>query len=229
MISDKKLLNEILRYNSINNYITEQEAGDVPPPPAGDVGLGTETPPPPAGDMGLGTDTPPSSGGVDEIPEPVDTETDPDVEVVNNDGTPVEGDTEPTGEGGTEELDITELVTTQKEISDKQDEYMETIFGKLDDLTSKLGEMDSILDKINNLETKIEKYREKTPEEKLQLRSLDSYPYNQKLTDFFMDKQSEFEKTGKNEYILTSDEVENFSDSDIKKSFDKPFEDEEFA
>lgn len=217
MISDKKLLNEILRYKDINNYITEQEAGDVPPPPAGDAGLGTETPPPPA------------EGGVDEIPEPVDTSTDPDVEVVNNDGTPVEGDTEPMGEEGTEELDITDLVKTQNNISDKQDEYMEGVLSKLDDLTSKLGEMDSILDRINSLETKIEKYREKTPEEKLQLRSLDSYPYNQKLTDFFMDKQDEFEKTGKNEYVLTSDEVENFSDSDIKKSFDKPFEDEEFA
>ena len=28
------------------------------------------------------------------------------------------------------------------------------------------------------------------------------------------------EKTGKNEYVLTSDEVENYSDADIKKSFD---------
>ena len=84
----------------------------------------------------------------------------------------------------TEELDITDLVTTQKDISNKQDEYMDTMFSKLDDLTSKLGEMDIILDRINSLETKIEKYRQKSPEEKLQLRSLDSYPYNQKLTDF---------------------------------------------
>ena len=28
------------------------------------------------------------------------------------------------------------------------------------------------------------------------------------------------EKSGKNEYILTSDEVENFTDSDIKGTFD---------
>ena len=41
-----------------------------------------------------------------------------------------------------------------------------------------------------------------------------------------MDKQEEIEKTGKNEYILTSDDVESYSDGDIKKSFDKPFEDE---
>jgi hypothetical protein len=132
------------------------------------------------------------------------------------------------GETGTEELDVTELVTTQKDISDKQDEYMETMFSKLEDLTSKLGEMDNILNKINDLETKVEKYRQKTPEEKLQLRSLDSYPYNQKLTDFFMDKQDEFEQTGKNEYVLTNDNVENYSESDIKKSFDTPFKDEEF-
>ena len=44
--------------------------------------------------------------------------------------------------------------------------------------------MDTILNKINDLEQKVEKYRQKSPEEKLQLRSLDSYPYNQKLTDF---------------------------------------------
>jgi deoxyribodipyrimidine photolyase-like uncharacterized protein len=87
--------------------------------------------------------------------------------------------------------------------------------------------MDQILQKINDLENKVEKYRQKSPEEKLQLRSLDSYPYNQKLTDFFMDKEVEMEKTGKNEYILTSDDVENYSEGDIKKSFDKPFEDEE--
>ena len=76
------------------------------------------------------------------------------------------------------------------------------------------------------LESKVEKYRQKSPEEKLQLRSLDSYPYNQKLTDFFVDKSIEMEKTGKNEYVLTPDEVENYSDGDIKKSFDLPFEEE---
>ena len=153
----------------------------------------------------------------------MDIETDPDVEVVGDETTT----DEVSDDSDTEELDVTELVTTQKDISDKQDEYMETMFSRLDDLTSKLGEMDIILNKINDLEQKVEKYRQKTPEEKLQLRSLDSYPYNQKLSDFFTDKQGEFEQTGKNEYILTGDEIENYSDGDIKKSFDRPFEDEE--
>ena len=81
--------------------------------------------------------------------------------------------------------------------------------------------MDEIMDKISGLEAKFDKYREKTPEEKLMLRSLDSYPFNQKLTDFFDDKKDEMEETGKNEYVLTSDEVENIVPSDIKKSFDE--------
>jgi hypothetical protein len=35
------------------------------------------------------------------------------------------------------------------------------------------------------------------------------------------------EKSGKNEYILTSDEVENFSPNEIKKTFNKYEQDEE--
>jgi hypothetical protein len=66
---------------------------------------------------------------------------------------------------------------------------------------------------------KIEKYREKTPEEKLELRTYDSYPFNQKLSDFFDDKKLEMEKTGKNDYVLTTDEVEDVNINDIKKSF----------
>jgi len=203
MSIDKKILKEIKRHQNINNYVFEQEeVTDLPDEGGEDIAQTDDL-------------------EVDEVPEPVDVSDDPDVEVVSGDD-----EVDVTDEVGTEELDITDLVTTQKDMSNKQDEYMDTMFGKLDDLTSKLGEMDSILDRINQLETKIEKYRQKSPEEKLQLRSLDSYPYNQKLTDFFMDKQEDLEKTGKNEYVLTSDDIESYSDGNIKKSFDQPFEDE---
>jgi hypothetical protein len=218
MLINKKILNEIDRYKLISKYITEQEETTNTPPnvdntdTGGDLGTDTDL----GGDLGTDTDL----GGTEEIPEPVDVENDPDVEVIGNESG---GESMDTSGNGTEELDVTELVTTQKNISDKQDEYMEGVLSKLEDLTTKLGQMDSILQKIDNLEQKVEKYRQKSPEEKLQLRSLDSYPYNQKLTDFFMDKQDDFEKTGKNEYILTSDEVKNYSDKDIKNSFDEPF------
>ena len=85
--------------------------------------------------------------------------------------------------------------------------------------------MDGIMNKLNDLEAKVEKYREKTPQEKLELRSLDSGPFNQKLTDFFVDKEEEMDKSGKNEYILTQDEVEDYSPNEIKKTF-RNFEDE---
>ena len=223
MLVNKKILNEIERYKSIHKYLTEQEETTTDTPPSlegGDLDTGGDL----GGDLNTGGDLGGDLGGTEEIPEPVDVESDPEVEVIGDEGEDTLTDD---GGEGTEELDVTELVTTQKDIANKQDEYMESMFSKLEDLTSKLGQMDSILQKIDNLEQKVEKYRQKSPEEKLQLRSLDSYPFNQKLTDFFMDKQGEFEKTGKEEYILTSDEVENYSDGDIKKSFDRPFEDEE--
>lgn len=206
---DNKILEEIARYNSINKYIIEQEA-TLPPPP------GEEDPNalPPA------TDGAPSPDPVDpnvvapspEVPtgpQPVDLENDPDVEKL--------GDEESTGK--TEEMDITDLVKSQKNVEQRQEEYFENLFQHLDNLESKLGEMDGIMNKLNDLETKIEKYREKTPQEKLELRSLDSGPFNQKLSQFFDDKEEDMEKSGKNEYILTQDEVEDYSPTEIKKTF----------
>ena len=122
-------------------------------------------------------------------------------------------------EGDTEELDITELVDSQKNIETKQEEYFNNLFNQLNDLQSKLGEMDNIMNKLNSLENKIEKYREKTPQEKLELRTYDSYPFSQKLSQFFDDKSEEMEKTGKNDYVLTSDEVTDINVNDIKNSF----------
>lgn len=204
MSLDKKILEELKRFNQINKYIlSEQEPPALPPAP--EPGLADT--PPPAPDAA----TPPAPTGT-EVPEPVDVTTDPDVEEIGAEETTTE-------EGGEEEIDITDLVSTQMDIKDKQEAFMDSMFRRLDDLQSKLEGMDEILDRIQNLESKFDKYREKTPEEKLELRSLDSYPYNQKLTDFFDDKQVEMEKTGKNEYVLTSDEVENFSPNEVKKTF----------
>ena len=212
MSLDKKILSEINRYKSINNYITEQEAeapldlgalapeaGATPPPPPADAAA---TPPPP----------PAAPGGSD----PIDVENDPDVEKIDDEGN---SDEKKDGSSDSEELDITELVTAQKDIQTKQDDYFENLFGQLTKLESRLGEMDAIMNKLNALENKIEKYREKTPQEKLELRSYDSYPFNQKLSQFFDDKQEEMEKTGKNDYVLTPEDVTDINVNDIKGSF----------
>jgi hypothetical protein len=227
MSIDKKILEELKRFNQINTYVLKEQAEDAPPPPDAAGGLPTDLPPPPADAAGdippppadAAAGAPPADAAATEVPEPVDVENDPDVDVVDD-------KKEDEGEGDTEELDITDLVTTQQEIRDKQDEFMDNIFSKLDDLQGKLEAMDGILQKIDGLESKIEKMRPKTPEEKLELRSLDSGPFKQKLSDFFDEKKSEMEETGKNEYVLTSDEVENFSPSEIKKTFNV-YDDEE--
>jgi hypothetical protein len=212
----KTILEELSRHNQINNYIFEQapgapeEIGDptATPPLPGDAGV---TPPPAEGT------TPPAEG----TPEatPVDVSADPDVEKVGSEGEE---------ETGSEELEITDLVKSQKNIETKQEEYFNNLFGQLSNLEQKLSEMDNVMTKLNDLEAKIEKYRPKTPEEKLELRSLDSGPYNQKLTDFFTDKQQDMQKSGKNEYVLTTDDVEDYSIDDIKRTFNNYGDEDEF-
>ena len=197
---DIKILEELKRYNSINRYINEQDAA-LPPNPDAPAPTGEELPLlPPA------PETPPT-GGASTPPVPVDVKNDPDVEKLDGDS------------DKKEELDITDLVKSQKNVEEKQEEYFQNLFSQLTNLESKLSDMDTIVNKLNSLEEKIEKYRIKTPEEKIQLRTLDSGPYNQKLSDFFEDKQEDFEKSGKDQYILTQDEVENYQPSEIKKSF----------
>ena len=204
------LLKELGRHNYINEYIKEQE----------ELGVDLDTPEEPAApepaDATLGGTTPAEAEPVAVPGQPIDIENDPDVEEITDTANDTVSDTE----GGTEEVDITELVDTQKNIQTKQEEYMTSMMSKLDDLENKLSQMDSIFEKINSLEDKIEKYRPKTAEEKLHLRSLDSYPYNQKLSDFFLEKQPEMEETGKNVYTLTPEDVEDVDKTSIRKSFD---------
>jgi molecular chaperone GrpE (heat shock protein) len=213
MSLDKKILSEIQRYKSINKYINEQEA---PLPPTDAVADEVTAAIPPTG-AGVGAPAAPDAPlapAAPATPEKIDVENDPDVEVIDDEGNSTEGE-----ESGTEELEITDLVDSQKNIEQKQDEYFNNLFGQISKLESKLSEMDALMNKLNTIENKIEKYREKTPQEKLELRTYDSYPFNQKLSDFFDDKKIEMEKTGKKDYVLTSDDVEDINPTDIRGSF----------
>ena len=215
MSLDKKILSEIKRYQSINKYISEQEA-PLPPIPGAEDAVADEVTAaiPPTG-AGEGAPAAPEAPAAPAAPEKIDIENDPDVEKLDADGESTEGE-----EGdGTEELEITDLVTSQKNIEQKQDEYFNNLFGQISKLEAKLSEMDALMNRLNTIENKIEKYREKTPQEKLELRTYDSYPFNQKLSDFFDDKKIEMEKTGKKDYVLTSDEVEDINPTDIRTSF----------
>lgn len=200
MSIDKRILDEIARYNSMNKYIMEQ---DVPAPPVDPAAAA------PAAE--------PAAEPV-QAPEKIDLATDTEVEKIDLNKT--ESGSEGTEEAsGTEELDITQLVDSQKNIEEKQDNYFDNLFTQLQNLESKLSEMDSIMSRLNSIENKIEKYRTKTPEEKLELRSYDSYPFNQKLSQFFDEKEEEMEKTGKRDYVLKPEDVTDINASEIKDTF----------
>jgi len=221
MAIDRKIIEEIKRHNRINSYIMEQDAaglGDLPPAPdaAGDV--------PPAPDAAAPVADPTLGATAPVEPEVIDTTTDTEVEKIDSDGKSEElGDES----SDSEELDITDLVNSQKNIENKQQEYFDMMFKQIEDMQSKLNSMDQVFEKLNSMEEKIEKYRPKTPQEKLELRTYDSYPYSQKLSQFFDDKSEEMEKTGKNDYVLTPDDVTDINVNDIKNSFQgNGFEDE---
>lgn len=205
-----------MRHRAINKYtkklVMEQDVPPAPEAPAPD----TELPPPPAVDAGL--------------PPAPDAAPAPDAMVPAPDA-----GTEPID--STEEIDITDLVnmtkSIKKDIEDNRVDHgsvldkMDGVFTKLNDLESKLAEMDQVMSKIDQLGAKVEAMREKSPEEKLEMRSLDSYPFNQNPQQFFAQKQGEMRQTGKNEYVLTKDEVNNYSADNMRGSFNPDQQEED--
>jgi hypothetical protein len=216
MAIDKKILKEISRFNSINKYITEQVDPALAPP--ADPALAGGAPPvDPAAPAAPAAPADPNAVAPIPPAAPIDIATDPEVEELGDEGEEEENK---------EELDVTDLVASQKNMAQKQEEYFDNLFTQLKTLEEKLGEMDGLVTTINNLETKFDKFRPKTPQEKLELRSLDSGPFNQKLSDFFEDKEPEMEKSGKNEYVLTTDDANNYSTNDVETSFNN-YDDED--
>ena len=222
---EQKLQEELNRYKAINKYgktmIMEQ---DVPPAPDAPAEDPLAAPPADAAatDAPLGGDVPPAP---DAAPDG---------------GMPPAPDAAPDAMGGdsTEEIDITDLVdmtkSIKKDLEDKQQDHgnligkMDDVFSKLGELETKLAEMDQLVSKIDQLGAKIEEIKPKTEVEKLEMRSLDSYPFNEKPQEFFAHKQGEMRASGKNEYVLTKDEVSNYPVEQIKQSFNPEKEEDEF-
>jgi hypothetical protein len=210
---EKKLQEELNRYRAINKYgtkmIMEQDAPALDAPaddlPPADPALDA-----PAGDL-------PTAEPALDAPA---------------------GDLPPADGMDTEEIDITDLVNMTKNIkndleNNKTDNAsvigkMDDVFTKLGDLEQKLAQMDAVMAKIDELGAKVEASKPKTGVEKLEMRSLDSYPFNEKPQEFFAHKQGEMAASGKNEYVLTKDEVNNYPTDVIKTSFNPDQQEDEF-
>jgi hypothetical protein len=203
---EQKLIQEVNRFREINrnaskHYLINEQAEPAPLPAAPEGGL------PPVDAPAMDAPMPPAAP-LPDSPEMSETE----------------------------EVDVTDLVNMTKNIKNELEsskmehdgviQKMDTVFSKLDDLESKLTNMDAILSKIDELGTKVQEMKPPTPEEKLEMRSLDSYPFSQKPQEFFTHKQEEMRASGKNEYVLTKNEVENYSKEHLAKSFN-PYQDEQ--
>lgn len=217
----KLLQEELARFNAINKYteslLSEQGLPPVPPLPPADPNAA-----PAPTDATAPADpnaTPPPTGKEAEVPAADETATDTTAD---------ETAADTTADDTTEEIDMTDLVNMVKDVKKQLDEpkqdngaieKMDQVFAKLGELEGKLGEMDQVLAKIDQLGAEVQSVKPKTPMEKLEMRSLDSYPFNKKPYEFFKEKQPEMEKSGKNEYVLTKGDVENYGKNEIMKSF----------
>ena len=135
------------------------------------------------------------------------------------------GDDMETASGEDEvDIDVTELVDSTegaKHSADKASHKASRLMQQFSKLAQKVDAMASISHKIDSLEKEIVK-RNPTPVEKLEMRSLDSYPFNIKLNDYWKDVEGY--DTGVNdkpkEYVLRKDDIDNtFASSQLKNSF----------
>ena len=96
-------------------------------------------------------------------------------------------------------LIMEQTITEIEDMTSKMDELL----GKLGDLEGKVGDMDKVIEKIDGLEKEIEE-RNPTIVERLEMRSMDSFPYSVSITDYWSDKEG-YDVGGEEdeEYVIT--------------------------
>lgn len=166
----------------------------------------------PMQDQGVDSSLPPSQE------EPMDTDS------MGDDGEQDDGDT----------IDINGLTKAQDKLNIKQNHVgrdLSKVDTKIKDLINTIQSLRDKLDannsEIESLKSEFEK-RNPTQTEKLNLRSLDSYPFNVKPSDYWAEKakQGGYEAYGDNdeptskEYVITNDDVDNPS-RDVADTFFK--------
>lgn len=140
-------------------------------------------------------------------------------------------------EGGPEEdeevIDVDDLTKAQEKVNDKVNSVGRDL-GKVDSRIEKLigaiEGLEAMFDKnnqeISDLKKEFEK-RNPTQTEKLNLRSLDSYPFKVRPTDYWRDKaeNSNYSAYADNsepttqEYVITNNDIDDFTEREIADSF----------
>lgn len=130
-------------------------------------------------------------------------------------------------------IDVDDLTKAQEKTNDKVNSVGKDL-GKVDARIEKLlgaiESLENMFDKNNqeiaDLKAEFEK-RNPTQTEKLNLRSLDSYPFKIKPTDYWKEKgensnysaYADNEEPTTQEYVITNDDVDDFNEREIADSF----------
>ena len=130
-------------------------------------------------------------------------------------------------------IDVDDLTNAQEEVNDKVnsvgrdlgqvDKKIGSLLGAIETLQ---GMFDQNNKKIEDLKKEIEK-RNPTQTEKLNLRSIDSYPFSEKPTDYWQKKSAnsnysayaDNDEPTTQEYVITNDDVDDFTEREIADSF----------
>ena len=155
---------------------------------------------------------------------------------------PIGGEQMPMGQdamagssNGDEVIDVNDMVKAQEKTNDKVNSVgrdLGTVDKRIEKLLGALESMQGVIDKNNaeiaSLKSEFEK-RNPTQTERLNLRSLDSYPFNVRPDDYWREKgrnsnysaYSDNDESPTNEYEITNDDVRDVND-DIANTFDIP-------
>jgi hypothetical protein len=194
-------------------YITEQDPAGEEEDPFFDVG-GEE--PEVEAPEGEDIEAPEADAAGETTETDTDEETDPFGDNEVEDEFAEEG-----SDGESIEVDVTDIVDKTEETKTSVDGVstkMDDLLSKLSELESQVSGMDKVINKIDDLEKEIER-RNPTPVERLEMRSMDSFPYSVKLTDFWKDKEGYEAKEEEQEFTLTQSDVDNFDEKEIRASF----------
>ena len=127
-------------------------------------------------------------------------------------------------------IDVDQLTKAQQKIFDRVNSVGKDL-GRTDDRIDKLlGAIETMQGMIDRSNSEIEELRQEfekrnpTQEEKLNMRSVTTKPYDVKPEDYWKKKEAEGGySTGGDvvdkEYVITKDDIDNMSDRDIERSF----------